>query len=238
MPDDSSDSSGPASQGDSSLPLSRLSAFLDRIIHFQHRHVDADDGGKLAPLQTDQVAVATRHQGLFRSIPALGLGIFSGTLVDRYDRRKLLLTTQCLLGTLALVLGVLDHSDSIRPWHIYTITFLSAAVGSCDGPTRQALFPSLVPKGCCPTRWRGIRCSGKAQLCSAPRSVALRLALWAPAGAFYANAASLLSRGGHAPLMRLHVKARPESQRPRHFLAEAQEGGFSYIVFSGRSFLG
>ena len=38
--------------------------------------------------------------GLFRSIPALGLGIFSGTLADRYDRRKLLLTTQCLLGTL------------------------------------------------------------------------------------------------------------------------------------------
>ena len=40
--------------------------------------------------------------GLFRAGPALVLGIFSGTLADRYDRKKLLLTTQCLLGTLAL----------------------------------------------------------------------------------------------------------------------------------------
>src|SRR4026209_1842239 len=37
--------------------------------------------------------------GLFRAGPALVLGIFSGALADRYDRKKLLLTTQCLLGT-------------------------------------------------------------------------------------------------------------------------------------------
>ena len=36
--------------------------------------------------------------GLFRAVPAIALGIFSGALADRYDRKKLLLTTQCLLG--------------------------------------------------------------------------------------------------------------------------------------------
>jgi MFS family permease len=32
--------------------------------------------------------------GLFRSVPAIGLGVFSGALADRYDRKKVLLTTQ------------------------------------------------------------------------------------------------------------------------------------------------
>ena len=47
--------------------------------------------------------------GLFRAVPAIGLSIISGTIADRYDRKKLMLTTQCLLGALALLLGVLDH---------------------------------------------------------------------------------------------------------------------------------
>ena len=40
--------------------------------------------------------------GLFRAVPAIGLSILSGTIADRYDRKKLMLTTQCLLGALAL----------------------------------------------------------------------------------------------------------------------------------------
>lgn len=61
--------------------------------------------------------------GLFRAVPAISLGIISGTIADRYNRKKLMLTTQCLLGVLALVLGVLDHSETIHLWQIYTITF-------------------------------------------------------------------------------------------------------------------
>ena len=104
--------------------------------------------------------------GLFRAGPALVLGIFSGTLADRYDRKKLLLTTQCLLGTLALILGILDHSENIRPWHIYTMTFLSAAVGSCDGPARQALFPTAHSQGGTAER-RGAQCNSLERRCAA-----------------------------------------------------------------------
>jgi MFS family permease len=171
--------------------------------------------------------------GLFRSIPALGLGIFSGTLVDRYDRRKLLLTTQCLLGTLALVLGVLDHSDSIRPWHIYTITFLSAAVGSCDGPTRQALFPSLVPKEVLPNAvalnsilWKGAALLG-------PALGGIAISLMGTSGAFYANAASFLAVVIAVLLMTPQVAAPNQS---RDFVRE-MSAGLSY-VYSQKIILG
>ena len=52
--------------------------------------------------------------GIFRAIPAIGFGLISGTFADRYDRRRLMLWTQALLGLLALGLGVLDHSGNVQ----------------------------------------------------------------------------------------------------------------------------
>ncbi len=78
--------------------------------------------------------------GVFRAIPSIGVGLFSGTLADRYDRRWLLLWTQVVSGLLALGLGLLDQSGNIQAWHIFFFTFVSAIVGSFDGPARQALF--------------------------------------------------------------------------------------------------
>ena len=159
--------------------------------------------------------------GLFRSVPAIALGLFSGALADRYDRKKLLLTTQTLLGLLALALGVLDHSDSIRPWHIYTITFLSAAVGSCDGPARQALFPSLIPREVLPNAvalnsilWKGAALIG-------PMLGGIAISLIGTSGAFYANAASYLAVIVALLLMRQH--AIPPRQN-RHIVSEMKAG--------------
>ena len=56
--------------------------------------------------------------GVFRAAPAFALGVISGTFADRYDRRRLMLGTQVLLGLLALGLGVLDHSGQVQAWQI------------------------------------------------------------------------------------------------------------------------
>jgi MFS family permease len=163
--------------------------------------------------------------GLFRAGPALALGIFSGALVDRYDRKKLLLTTQCLLGILALSLGILDHSENIRPWHIYLITFLSAAVGSCDGPARQALFPLLIPKPVLPNAvalnailWKGAALLG-------PMLGGLAISLMGTSGAFYANAASFLAVVSALLLMKT---SSPGAESGRHFASEVK-AGLAYV---------
>lgn len=165
--------------------------------------------------------------GIFRAVPAISLGLISGTFVDRYDRRRMLLWTQVSLGLLALGIGVLDHIGHIQPWHIYTFTFLSASVGAFDGPARQAMFPSLVPHSALPNAvalnsllWKGSALVG-------PSLGGVAISLMGTAGAFYANAASFSVVV--VMLLRLRVKARPESQRRRHFMAETQEG-YSYIV--------
>jgi MFS family permease len=164
--------------------------------------------------------------GIFRAIPAISLGLISGTFADRYDRRRLMLGTQLVLGLLALGLGALDHSGHILAWQIYAFTFVSSMVGSFDGPARQALFPSLVPRSVLPNAvalnsllWKGAALLG-------PTLGGIAISLIGTAGAFYANAASFLAVVIALLLMRTSVAARP---RQRDFLSETK-AGFSYIV--------
>lgn len=164
--------------------------------------------------------------GIFRAVPAIGLGLISGTFADRYDRRRMMLWTQILLGTLSLCIGLLNHIGHIQPWHIYVFTFLSAAVGSFDGPARQALFPALVPRSVLPNAvalnsllWKGSALIG-------PSLGGVAISLMGTAGAFYANAASYVVVV--ATLLFLQVSARPKPARERNFFDETKEG-LAYI---------
>lgn len=164
--------------------------------------------------------------GIFRALPAIALGLFSGTFVDRYDRRRLLLWTQAMLGLLAFALGLLDQSGKIQPWQIYALTFVSATVGSLDGPARQALFPSLVPRSALPSAvalnallWKGAALLG-------PSLGGIAISLMGISGAFYANAASFLVVV--IALMLMHTSS-AAGERRRAFFRETQEG-LSYIV--------
>jgi MFS family permease len=165
--------------------------------------------------------------GVFRALPAIGLGLFSGTVVDCYDRKRLLLWTQLILGLLAFALGVLDQSGNIQAWQIYALTFVSASVGSLDAPARQALFPSLVPRAALPSAvalnsllWKGAALLG-------PSLGGIAIGLMGISGAFYANAASFLVVV--VALMMMRTSSSAAGEKRRAFVKETKEG-FSYIV--------
>ena len=164
--------------------------------------------------------------GLFRAVPAIFLGLISGTFADRYDRKRLLLWTQLALALLTLGLAVLDHSGSIQAWQIYAFTFISAAVGSFDGPARHALFPSLVPRSALPNAvalnsvlWKGAALLG-------PSLGGIAISLLGTSGAFYANAASFLAVVIALTMMRSYT---PPAEKPHDFLREMKDG-FTYMV--------
>jgi len=164
--------------------------------------------------------------GIFRAVPAIFLGLISGTFVDRYDRKRLLLSTQVASALLSLGLAILDSSGNIQAWQIYAFTFISAAVGSFDGPARQALFPSLVPRSVLPNAvalnsilWKGAALLG-------PSLGGIAISLMGTSGAFYANAASFLAVVVALLMMRSYSPTREKHQR---FLGEMKDG-FRYMV--------
>jgi MFS family permease len=84
--------------------------------------------------------------GLAQGIPLFALGLFGGTLADFVDRKKLLLITAAGNLLVAVALGILTLSGTIRVWHILVGTALTSALNIVLNPTRMALISKLVPR--------------------------------------------------------------------------------------------
>lgn len=76
--------------------------------------------------------------------PQLLLLPLTGAAADRYDRRRLLLITQSLMGLLALALGLLTIAGTVQLWHVYLLAALLGCVTAFDAPARQTFFAELV----------------------------------------------------------------------------------------------
>jgi MFS family permease len=76
--------------------------------------------------------------------PQLLLLPWSGYAADRFDRRRLLIATQAMMGVLALALGLLTITGLVCLWHVYVFAFLSGCVTAVDAPARQTFVSDLV----------------------------------------------------------------------------------------------
>jgi MFS family permease len=76
--------------------------------------------------------------------PMLIFGPLTGTLVDRVDRRRLLIVTQTLLTLLAALLAVLIATGQVRVWMLFLITIVTGSVAAPDATARQVYVIDLV----------------------------------------------------------------------------------------------
>ncbi len=83
--------------------------------------------------------------GLSFGLPMSVLPLFSGAIIDRVHRIKLLYVTQTGSMVIAFVLAVLTWLHVVTVWHLLVATFLGATLLAFDNPARQALVPDLVP---------------------------------------------------------------------------------------------
>ena len=84
--------------------------------------------------------------GAAQVVPIIAFAMLSGVVADALDRRKVMLVTQTTLALLAATLAALTFKGLRTVWPIYLLAALSSAAASFDGPARQALIPSLVPR--------------------------------------------------------------------------------------------
>jgi MFS family permease len=84
--------------------------------------------------------------GAAQVVPIITFAMLSGVVADALDRRKVMLVTQSTLALLAATLAALTFHGLHTVWPIYLLAALSSGAASFDGPARQALIPSLVPR--------------------------------------------------------------------------------------------
>lgn len=94
----------------------------------------------------DRKALALGVVGLVRVIPIIVFSFISGVVADASDRRRVMLVTNAAMLIVSATLATLTLAGLDSLWAVYALAALGAAIGSFDGPARQALFPTLVPR--------------------------------------------------------------------------------------------
>ena len=82
--------------------------------------------------------------GLVQIVPLAVFSIWGGTWADRFDRRVLIIASECGLAvtSVLLLLGALQGHPSI--WYLYAVVALQTAFFGVNFPTRSAVLPSVV----------------------------------------------------------------------------------------------
>jgi len=83
---------------------------------------------------------------ILQAIPIFLFSLVGGVLADRFERRHMLIFSQCVQMTVATVLTVLVGFHVVRVWHFLTGSFIVGFAQAFGGPAYSALIPTLVPK--------------------------------------------------------------------------------------------
>jgi MFS family permease len=81
-----------------------------------------------------------------RMAPMLIFGLLAGVAADRFDRKRILLTTQAVTLSAHALIGALILAGLIAPWHVFATAFITGVSLSFNQPARQSLIPKVVPR--------------------------------------------------------------------------------------------
>lgn len=77
-------------------------------------------------------------------IPVLIFTIPGGALIDRFDRKRVLLAAQSGVTAVAITISVLLLLDRLEPWQLLVLAFANGTAMSLVFPTRNALVANFV----------------------------------------------------------------------------------------------
>ncbi|MGZ9224707.1 MAG: MFS transporter [Anaerolineales bacterium] len=88
------------------------------------------------------LAIAT----LVGMLPQILLGPFAGALVDRWNRRIIMMVADATIAAFSLLLAYLFATGTVQIWHVYAIMAVRALGGAFHFPAMSASTPLMVPK--------------------------------------------------------------------------------------------
>lgn len=83
---------------------------------------------------------------VLQNIPIFLFSLVGGVLADRFERRHMLIFSQCVQMVCAVLLTVLVGFHVVKVWHFLTCSFVVGFAQAFGGPAYSALIPTLVPK--------------------------------------------------------------------------------------------
>jgi MFS family permease len=84
--------------------------------------------------------------GFAQALPRLLLGAIGGAIVDRVERRRLLLCTQFLAMAQAFTFWALVQFGGVEFWHVLVLVLFLGTVNSLNQTARHSLINNIVPR--------------------------------------------------------------------------------------------
>jgi MFS family permease len=166
------------------------------------------------------------YVGLAQFLPGILLFLVSGHVVDRFDRRAILVLCYCgyVLCSALLLIVALRGSKSVGL--IYCILVLIGVVRSFNGPVSRAILPQLVPEHHFPSAvaWASSVYQAATILGPAAGGVAYA-AFHGPAFVYAASAAA----SSVAALATMEIKTTPKTRNREPVNRDSLLAGFRYI---------
>ena len=176
---------------------------------------------------TDHDAAAVGIVMALQFGPMLLLSPHAGLIADRYDKRRLLMLTQGLMGVLGLALGVLVLLGAAELWHVYGFALLLGIASALDAPARQTFVAELVGDDNIPNAVALNSASFSAARMIGPAVAGVLIALIGTGWVFVINAISFLAVLGSLRMMHAdQLLPVPRATRGRGQLRE----GFRYVA--------
>jgi predicted MFS family arabinose efflux permease len=84
---------------------------------------------------------------MFFSVFPVGIGaLIAGPLVDRWDRRRVIIISDTIAGLSTLLIMALFFFDALALWHLYTLLSVNGVASAFSRPALDASVPLLVPR--------------------------------------------------------------------------------------------
>lgn len=166
-------------------------------------------------------------------VPDVLLGPVAGVLVDRWNRRLVMLASDSLVALATIGLAVLFATGVIQIWHVYALLAVRSVAGAFQYPALQASTSLMVPKE------QLARVAGFNQMLRggmtivAPPAGALLLTLLPMQGVLAVDVVTVLF--GIAPLMFIAIPQPPHAPtetgaaQPRASLSGEFRAGLRYV---------
>ena len=78
-------------------------------------------------------------------LPSVFLGPFVGALVDRWNRRIVMIAADGMVALATAALVILFWLDIAQVWHVYVVLFVRSLTGTFHFPAMQASTSLMVP---------------------------------------------------------------------------------------------
>ncbi len=202
--------------------------------HYWSSQIVALSGGwmqntasSLVVLSLTSSAILIGAINIVSAVPLLLLSLHGGVVADRFDRRRIVLISQILVGTISLVYASLLLTGVLQYWHVLALAAAAGTIMAFSLPASQSFVADLVSREDLPEAMALNSASFNATRTVGPAMAGVVIGVLGMASAFIINAISLL-----APilvLLRLKAVLPPHTSRSRASGSGAMREGIRYI---------